>query len=419
MIFEFPGIIVIFVILTIAFYLWKSYILRIIPLPIIKNFPKPTGKFKIGTFFCHWIDPDRKNPHSDVSKKQTNRDLMIQIWYPSDKKDKHQTYLKYMAHKPRWPFPLRNNFKKIKTHTVENAKISTKQSTFPVIIFSHGMGATKESYSIFLEELASHGFVIVGADHTHSCGLTILPDGQKITMIKNLSPKLLNAKWVRNMAKENKVNRKDIDFILKPLKSLNENFKSQFYKKLDLENIGIIGHSMGGVATVEACRTNDLLKAGINLDGWHNAVNTTEGFNKPFMFLLGEESRYVGTPKEPLIKTLKNVDGTKRRYFNWIKRVQNEIETFCKNNGTNTYQIIIKKAGHITFTNLILAKAKIIKMLDLNIGHANPNKTIKLMNDYIVTFFNKYLYKKENASIEKLNKLYEKEISLSFNEQKK
>ena len=58
-------------------------------------------------------------------------------------------------------------------------------------------------------------------------------------------------------------------------------------------------------------------------------------------------------------------------------------------------------------------------MLDLNIGHVKPNKTIPLMNDYIVTFFNKYLYKKESASIEKLNKLYEKEISLTFEGEKK
>ena len=57
-------------------------------------------------------------------------------------------------------------------------------------------------------------------------------------------------------------------------------------------------------------------------------------------------------------------------------------------------------------------------MLDLNIGHVKPNKTIPLMNDYIVTFFNKYLYKKESASIEKLNKLYEKEISLTFEEKR-
>ena len=87
-----------------------------------------------------------------------------------------------------------------------------KDNKYPVVIWANGTGSKSDTYKAFLKHLSSWGFIVVGNDDENT-----------------RSGESLN---------------KTIDFLIKE----NENKDSIFYQKLDLDNIGIGGHSQGGPA---------------------------------------------------------------------------------------------------------------------------------------------------------------------------
>ena len=83
---------------------------------------------------------------------------------------------------------------------------------YPVVIFANGTGSTSATYKSFLKHLSSWGFIAVGNDD-------------------------------QNTRTGDSLN-KTIEFLIQE----NENKDSIFFHKIDLDNIGIGGHSQGGPA---------------------------------------------------------------------------------------------------------------------------------------------------------------------------
>lgn len=103
-------------------------------------------------------------------------------------------------------------------------------SSIPVIVISHGLASERSRFENLAQHLASYGFAVavpehIGSDYQHFQSLA-----------KNATAVLFEP--------EEFVNRpKDITTLLNELERLNS---SLFNNQLDLNHVGIIGHSLGG-----------------------------------------------------------------------------------------------------------------------------------------------------------------------------
>ena len=159
-------------------------------------------------------------------------------------------------------------------------------------------GASLEvwNYSALAEDLASHGYVVVGFDAPYRTGLIVFPDGRVMRRIPENNPELCLEKT--GQEREQCANRlltawtADIAFVLDRLEQLNASDASgKFTGRLDMTRIGAFGHSFGGAAAALFCHEDSRCKAGVDVDGAPHGSVVEAGIQRPFLFLLSDHSR--------------------------------------------------------------------------------------------------------------------------------
>lgn len=136
-------------------------------------------------------------------------------------------------------------------HTLYRPAHLVEGETYPIITWGNGTCAAPEGYGALLRYVASYGFFVIAP----------------------------NSRWVGSGNEQ----RKGIDLML----ALNEDSESPFYRKLDPERIGAMGHSQGGAGT-SAASSDARIKATIL---W-NGGSSSNG--KPFLLVTGD--RDIGNP---------------------------------------------------------------------------------------------------------------------------
>ncbi|WP_248061824.1 alpha/beta hydrolase family protein [Paenibacillus silvae] len=215
------------------------------------HLPKPDGPEQVGTQTFHLTDLSRDEVLTE--DESDKRELMIQIWYPTENKDKTKSGLLFPKDKEMFkkyiqtystslnlPDFVFDYWKYSKTNTYENAEILPSTNPYPLILLSHGMGTSRVLHASQAENLASHGYIVVTIDHTYSTFATIFPDG-RVTDYKT------KMKTIDERRKIGSMWTQDVQFVMDQIEKLNSGvIKSQFEGKIDLDHIGAMGHSFGG-----------------------------------------------------------------------------------------------------------------------------------------------------------------------------
>jgi predicted dienelactone hydrolase len=100
----------------------------------------------------------------------------------------------------------------------------------PVVILSHGLASNPESFEDVAQDLASYGFVVALPQHPGS------DTKQAKALLEGYSREVFDVQEFINRPK-------DISYVIDELERRNQ---SEFGGRLDLENVGVAGHSFGG-----------------------------------------------------------------------------------------------------------------------------------------------------------------------------
>ena len=233
--------------------------------------PAPTGPFPVGRAVYHWRDATRDEFYSDVPGDR--RELVVSVWYPAAP-DPSATPGPYAS--PGWEAV--GDFWGFGTdgargHAYPEAPVAAGQARYPVLIFTAN-GFPPFNHAAIIEELASHGYVVVGINNTYQTPVTVFPDGRAVPV----SPAFLTPFFGPFVDPTEEVLRQraalvdykvaDIQSVLRELERLNAG-TDRLAGRLDLSRLGALGHSMGGDASLEFCRIDRRCRAAANLDGAH------------------------------------------------------------------------------------------------------------------------------------------------------
>ena len=350
---------------------------------------KPFGTFNIGTQSLELIDLNRLEWFTD--DKNDLRRIMVQVWYPTKENqgekelyiDNGDIRIKALADQFDYNPALFKKLRDIETNAIKEAAPYNKNGSYPLIIFSHGLGGNRTQNTIMIEELVSNGYVVIAIEHAYDANVSIFNNGDIADYRSGINYETYKEaiKKIDNLTEEEfwllrfpqlKTRAADVSFVI------NEVEKGKLPKNIsqiiNLNKIGIFGHSFGGATGIYSSYFDNRINACVNLDGWMVVVPDdiiNNGIEQKFM--------YIGR-------------GEWREELNYSK-----LNQFIKSN-KNSIKILIPGTTHYDFSDMPhLTNAG--KLLGKTGKKINMNNLKNALNELIISFFNKNL-KNNQSSID-------------------
>lgn len=365
------------------------------------TFPEPTGPWAVGRNVLHLVDETRLDTYT--SDPNDHRELMVYVWYPADPAldAPAATWLgpemsPVVADMYGLPLAFLDL---VKVHALDNVPVADSASSYPVLLMSHGGDSSHPLlYTAFAEELASHGYMVLGIAHTHNALVTVFPDGRVVPMhtegtalyssVPADAPVFdqFQGSWdhchtlLSLMAD-------DAIFVLDQLESVNASHPL-LAGRLDLAHIGMFGHSFGGATSVEVLAHDSRVLAAADLDGdlWSDY---STGLPGALLMITEEGVRFAEPTENYTDEELASVGITPEQY-DIILRPQLDAGHIAYVNAGIAYSVMINEARHLNFGDNGLL-APLFPDFGEDLGPIDPVVALRIMNDYLLAFFGQYL----------------------------
>jgi pimeloyl-ACP methyl ester carboxylesterase len=158
------------------------------------------------------------------------------------------------------------------THAALDAE-PLRTGDLQVVLYAHGWGGSRELHITQMESLASHGYLVIAADHTYGSLATELPDGTIAHLDEDALPEGVDQETY-DAAAERLVATfaADLASILDAV--LEDGLLDHLVDRERLEGlpVGFVGHSTGGGAAILACSTDPRCGAVVGYDPWVEPV---------------------------------------------------------------------------------------------------------------------------------------------------
>lgn len=275
-------------------------------------------------------------------------------------------------------------------------------NSFPLVVFSHGAFGYYQSNTSTYMELASNGYVVISLDHPYHSFFTKDTSGKTIIVNPQFMQEVMYINELGTPEQEIielshgwlDIRTADMNFVLDSVKEtkasdaaelpdywfVNEDTSEETINAIlymtDTEHIGLMGHSMGGAASVTVGRTREDIDAVIDLDG------TMLG--EQFGYVNGEYDFYDEEYPVPLLAV-----NNEEHYFEGQSLTDWYVNSWVLANAKDAKYTYFKGSGHMNFTDLPLFSPALANML--GIGTVDPEECIVKMNRLVLDYYNCYL----------------------------
>ena len=250
--------------------------------------PAPTGRHRLGTVSLYLIDRSRPDPWVPAI---AFRALVIQLWYPADavrgySRAPYFTPVLARAYEKYQGIPVALNWPV--TDAYLGAPVRRPAGGWPVVLYSPSLGGERSETTCLVEELASRGYVVVTIDHIHDSGVVEIPDGQ----LETIAVPPPSSGDSPQTTKEIDSRAADVSFVLDQLAVISRGGNPDqahrplprgLDRALDLDRVGMFGHSDGGSTTAHVMHTDARVTVGANLDGTLWTPQAIAGSDRPLL----------------------------------------------------------------------------------------------------------------------------------------
>ena len=327
---------------------------------------KPTGKYLVATSIYEWTDESREMKiRPDFSQQRV---LVTQIWYPA-KPDSSLTKAPYSS--------LSKDYQKTVCNSYLRTSITEEIDEIPLIIIVPGRGTERFLYTTIAEELASQGFAVASIDMPEigyvifQDGFTLYPSDEFKTPSGMMAGpyELVDAFFER----PTEIGYQDLIFSFEKITELNT---TAFAGKLDLNAMGVFGHSLGGRIAGELAAKSEQVKA----------LATMEGIPP-------RDVRYEGKIIVPSLMMCSS--GT-------LKYAVENYNSFIDNRKNTVFMTELVDFGHNSMTDNPYIYPK-------NFGYEiDPRKALEISRTLLTDFFKEYLIGETSFLEKNIDKEYVK-----------
>jgi dienelactone hydrolase len=310
--------------------------------------PALTGAYAVGRRYAFWTDSSRRDP-TDTTRA---RELPVWIWYPAAPAAGDLRPVLPPAWQARRIETLTSKLgpdvaraaASLPVHARADAPLSAGTSKLPVLLFTPGLGWLPSDYSVLLEDLASHGYVVVGLASPGFADVVRFDDGREVARTLGIGEKI---------GTDQSIVHADAAFVLSHLRTVAGDTHSFLHGRLDLGRIGAFGHSLGGTTALMLAAHDSTVRAAVNVDGdpMGDVVAITP--RQPLLLLSSESPTIADAPPGNSPEHMRLVgEGLERselrRTNDWLR---------ISANARAAYRVRVLGTRHLNFEDAALASS--------------------------------------------------------------
>lgn len=301
--------------------------------------PNPRGPYQIGTLSYHWVLEELEEL---TSSPWDRREVVAQLFYPARRTRADVPPAAYVPELPVLqrgllthgfpPFAELSHrlsaYARVQTSSWAGEPLLTAEGPFPVVLISPGGNMSRHWHTSLSQELASQGYVVAVISHAHS-GLDVFPGGGFLASNLYWHPgdDVPAAEAERRDSVLASRLARDVEVVLDGLARMEASDTVHGFKRgLDLERVGIIGHSRGGSTVTAACQDDLSIDACIIFDN------------------LGDVSGRAGSLHQPRLTVRAP----------WSSARSERLAAVLAGSQGDAFEAVIDGAGHNSFTDLPL-----------------------------------------------------------------